>query len=243
MLSLQNLDNNSGQEEKGLTQGSDERVPFLQWPSWLAHDKAFTGYNIDEIRRMRALNNVSEKGKKRNLKEGRVYLTRDKRQYCLCDCSSLHKGDCLPSWELPERINSFPGHTTPLQSHLGVSQVWSGSLGERAMVQAQLASSALGWHRSLFVSLLSLASPLGALLAKVTKDKILHNEYIKIFLLVHGEQEDDGNEALEYRKGGKRKLVPKVTNMITMRSWVSISAGEPWEKKEKKRLGIMLPFI
>lgn len=77
------------------------------------------------------------------------------------------------------------------------------------------------------MSLLSLDSPLGPLLAKVTKDKILHNEYIKIFLLVHGEQEDNGNEALEYRKGGKRKLVPKVANMITMWTWVSILASEP----------------
>ena len=64
-------------------------------------------------------------------------------------------------------------------------------------------------------------------MAKVTKDKILHNEYIKIFLLVHGEQEDNDNEALEYRKGGKRKLVPEVANMITMWTWVSISASEP----------------
>lgn len=184
---------------------------------------------------MKALNNVAEKGKKRNLKEGRVYLRRDKGNIACVIVPAFTKGDCLPSWELPERINSFAGQTTPLQSHLGVSQVWRGSLGERAMVQAQLASSALGWHRSLFVSLLSLAGPLGALLAKVTKDKILHNEYIKIFLLVHREQEDDGNEALEYRKGGKRKLVPRVTNMITMRTWVSISAGEPWERKKKKK--------
>lgn len=60
MFSPQNLDNNSGQEENGLTQGSDERVPFLQWPSWLAHDKAFTGHNINEIRRMKALDNVAK---------------------------------------------------------------------------------------------------------------------------------------------------------------------------------------
>lgn len=72
---------------------------------------------------------------------------------------------------------------------------------------------------------------MGALLAKVTKDKILHNECIKIFLLVHGEQEDNGSEALEYRKGGKRKLVPEVANMITMWTWVSILASKPWEKK------------
>lgn len=98
------------------------------------------------------------------------------------------------------------------------------------MVLIQLASSGLGWHRSLFVSLLSLASPLGALLAKVTKDKILHNEYIKIFLLVHGEQEGNGNEALEYRKGGRRKLVPEVANMITMWTWVSILVS-PERKK------------
>lgn len=66
------------------------------------------------------------------------------------------------------------------------------------------------------MSLLRLVSPLGSFLAKVTKDKILHNEYIKIFLLVHGEQEDNDNEASEYRKGGKSKLVPAVANMITM---------------------------
>lgn len=77
-------------------------------------------------------------------------------------------------------------------------------------------------------------------MAKVTKDKILHNECIKIFLLVHGEQEDNGNEALEYRKGGKRKLVPEVANMITVWTWVSILAISP---ERKKVLGNMLPFI
>jgi len=50
----------------------------------------------------------------------------------------------LPSWELPERINSFPGQTTPpMILPQGISGVKWG-LGERAMVQAQLASSALG---------------------------------------------------------------------------------------------------
>lgn len=48
---------------------------------------------------------------------------------------------------------------------------------------------------------------------------------------MHGEQEDNDNEALEYRKGGKSKLVPEVANMITMWTSVSILASEPWEKK------------
>lgn len=122
-----------------------------------------------------------------------------------------HREACLSGCELPKRINNFPVETNPCNPTSGVSQVWSGGFGRGQCVLAQLASSALGWHGSSFVSSLSLPSPLGHSCQRSQKTRFcIMNTLIFFLFLVHREQEGNSNEALEKRNEAKRKWVPTV---------------------------------